>query len=257
MIQVISIIFSFIGGGILSFLLVKNFHPKSHKIGKFLLESKFSFFALTFCLQTLFLPFQSLLFESSSNIAQLALFAEGVLVFTSLVNFFSKKPFIRILGISTAWLLFIFQFLGILSPSLTYLEYVFFQIGSTSLSLLGVIKAIFTTVALVWGALGISQYLEKELKEKGHLKPSIRLLVSKVLKTVLIAFSFYIGVTLLGIDLSALSIFAGTIGVGIAFGLQNILSNFFSGFIILVERSIKPGDVISLGNGKIYGRNRQ
>jgi small-conductance mechanosensitive channel len=57
----------------------------------------------------------------------------------------------------------------------------------------------------------------------------------------------------LGIDLTTFSIFAGAIGVGIAFSLQNILSNFFSGFIILIDRSIKPGDVISLNDGKIYG----
>ncbi len=253
MVQIISIILPFLGGGILSLLLMRNFHPKSTKVQKFLHGSKFSFFAITFCLQTLFLPFLSLVFESPSNLVQLALFAEGVLIFTSLVNALSSKPLVRILGGSFASLLFAFHLFGLLSPSLAYLQSVTFKIGSTTLSLFGVIKAIFATAALVWGALGISGYLERQLKRQGQLKPSVRLLVSKALKTILMAFSFYIGLTFLGIDLSAFSIFAGAIGVGIAFGLQNILSNFFSGFIILVERSIKPGDVISLGDGKVYG----
>ena len=61
------------------------------------------------------------------------------------------------------------------------------------------------------------------------------------------------GFSLLGIDLSALTFFAGAIGVGIAFGLQNILSNFFCGFILIMDRSIKPGDVICLNEGKMYG----
>ena len=248
-----SLILSVLGGLFFSFFLKKKIPLAAKKWRQVLTDSKMGFFLGLFLFELFFLPILSFTFEIKLILTPMVLFAAGVLVVTRLVRIFSKSLggylFTHLLG----WTAFVFYFLGLLSPIIISLQRVTFKLGATTFSLLGMVKAVTATVLLIWGALVFSRYFEKRLKKQTHLQPSLTLLFSKALKTLLIAFSLYIGLTLLGVDLSAFSIFAGAIGVGIAFSLQNILSNFFSGFIILMDRSIKPGDVISLNDGEIYG----
>ncbi len=171
------------------------------------------------------------------------------------VSFFSlftekKKPmaFIRLIS----WLVTFAYIKGYVDPFLHVLGKTTIEIGSNKLSLLSLSKATLATTFFIWLALFFSNYLERKLENHKHLQPSMRLIFTKLIKTLSISFSLYFGLSLLGIDLSALSFFAGALGVGIAFGLQNILANFFCGFILLADRSIKPGDVVSLGDN-IYG----
>ena len=76
----------------------------------------------------------------------------------------------------------------------------------------------------------------------------MRVLIVKVLQIVLYGIAFYAGVKAVGLDLTGLAVLSGAIGVGLGFGLQKVVSNLVSGVIILLDKSIKPGDVISLGN---------
>src|SRR5207248_695723 len=85
----------------------------------------------------------------------------------------------------------------------------------------------------------------------GGLSPSVQALAGNLLKIVLVTLAFLIGLNTVGIDLTALTVFSGAIGVGLGFGLQKIVSNFVSGIILLLEHSIKPGDVIEVGHA--YG----
>lgn len=214
-----------------------------------------AFFTFLFaCLSLgILLPIPSFLLPCSTGLIQLALFVFAALATSSFLRRLVKAKPIRYGGMALAWLITGFYILGLLEPSVDYLKSVHFQVGSVSLSLLGLIKAIGSTGLLVYGATAFSNYLSSKMRKYHHLKTSSQLLIAKVVKTLLIICSVFIGLSLLGIDLSVFSVFAGAIGVGIAFSLQNIFSNFFSGFVILLDRSIKPGDVISLSDGKTYG----
>jgi potassium-dependent mechanosensitive channel len=94
----------------------------------------------------------------------------------------------------------------------------------------------------------IRRFLEVRIYPKTKLDPGIQHATSRVFGYIIIALGIYIGLETVGIDLSALTIFAGVVGIGVGFGLQNIANNFISGLIILVERPIKKGDFIEIGN---------
>jgi small-conductance mechanosensitive channel len=104
------------------------------------------------------------------------------------------------------------------------------------------------TVALIWIATLIGNVLSHWVQRSGDLTPSFKVLISKVIKIGLIMIAGTVALSATGIDLTALTIFSGAVGVGIGFGLQKVVSNFISGIIILLDKSIKPGDTITLGD---------
>jgi small-conductance mechanosensitive channel len=251
--EIWAVFFAFLGGGIFYLALRKALRTKEKWAASLIDRSYVVFWFSVFVLQLISLPILVWALDCRVSFALNALFIQGIFVGTSLIKAFSKNRGLWIFGHAVGWIFYLFYLLGLLGPTMSYLQGFPIKIGASSFTLYGLVKAVFITAALIWGALFISRYFEKKMKKQHHLKPSLVLLFSKVLKTVLIAFSVVFGLSILGIDLTTFSIFAGAIGVGIAFSLQNILSNFFSGFIILIDRSIKPGDVISLNDGKIYG----
>lgn len=122
-----------------------------------------------------------------------------------------------------------------------------FSIGGTRLSILLVLKMLLLMGALLWGAVALGNFLENQLEKLDDLSPSLRVLLGKVVKISLIVTAAMVGIATLGIDLTIFAVFSGAIGVGLGFGLQKVVSNFISGIIILMDRSIKPGDTITLG----------
>jgi small-conductance mechanosensitive channel len=98
-------------------------------------------------------------------------------------------------------------------------------------------------------------FLERKLSHISELTPSSRVLVSKVVNITLLVLVILVGLNSVGIDLTAFAVFSGAIGVGVGFGLQKIVGNFISGIILLVDKSIKPGDVIQLEDA--YGWVRE
>ena len=90
--------------------------------------------------------------------------------------------------------------------------------------------------------------MERRVRSSKHLNASLKVVLAKFLKFFLIALAILVALDAVGIDLTALTVFGGALGVGLGFGLQRITSNFISGFILLFDRSIKPGDVISIGD---------
>ncbi len=99
--------------------------------------------------------------------------------------------------------------------------------------------------------MSISGVLERRISRADSLTPSVRVLVAKLTKIVLITLAFLIAINTLGIDLTALTVFGGALGVGIGFGLQKIVGNLISGLTLLMDKSIKPNDVIAVG--QTYG----
>ncbi|MDP1909953.1 MAG: mechanosensitive ion channel, partial [Hyphomicrobium sp.] len=111
--------------------------------------------------------------------------------------------------------------------------------------------AIKTTVLLMftlWAANAASDFLDKRVQSSTDLTPSIQVLIGKLIRLLLITFAIIIVLSTVGIDFSALAFFSGAVGVGLGFGLQKIVSNLVSGIILLADKSIKPGDVISVGD---------
>jgi small-conductance mechanosensitive channel len=140
---------------------------------------------------------------------------------------------------------------GLLGPASAVLDSVALTLGMMRLSLLLVVKAVLIIAILLWIALALARLIGARLEHLAGLSPSIQALASNLLKIVLVTLALLIGLNTVGIDLTAFAVFSGAVGVGLGFGLQKIVSNFISGIILLLERSIKPGDVIEVGHS--YG----
>ena len=94
----------------------------------------------------------------------------------------------------------------------------------------------------------LAKWLDSQLMSSKHLDINLRIVLSKIIKTLLMVLSVLIALPIVGIDLTVLSVFGGALGVGLGFGLQKIASNYVSGFIILADRSIRPGDRLTVNN---------
>ena len=114
-------------------------------------------------------------------------------------------------------------------------------------SLLWVLQAVLLLGVPLWLALTVGNLIDQRIQQFEDLTPSLRVLIGKILRITLIIVAAMIALPGLGIDLTALTVLSGAIGVGIGFGLQKVVSNFISGVIILMDQSIKPGDTVTLG----------
>ncbi|HMA60641.1 MAG TPA: mechanosensitive ion channel domain-containing protein [Halanaerobiales bacterium] len=150
------------------------------------------------------------------------------------------------------WTIAALHVLGIYEEIVNILSKISFRSGNIHISLLMVIKGILTLFIFLWIAMKLSSYSEKQIKKLSPLTPSIRVLLTKLLKFVIFTAVILITMSSLGIDLTALAVVGGAVGVGVGFGLQKIVSNFISGIIILLDKSVKPGDVIEIDN--VYGQ---
>src|SRR5690606_18102213 len=108
-------------------------------------------------------------------------------------------------------------------------------------------KAILFLGVLFWLAFSIGNFLDQRIQRSQELTPSLRVLSGKIVRVTLIIIAAVAWLSVIGINLTVITVFSGAIGVGIGFGLQKVVSNLFSGIIILLDRSIKPGDTISVG----------
>jgi len=147
-----------------------------------------------------------------------------------------------------AWGVAALNILDMLEPTMKQLDAIGLTIGTTKVTLLLVIKGLLTFAGLVWGAMALGAMSERRIHNMTTLTPSLRVLIIKITRTLLVILAFVLGLNSLGIDLTSLAVLSGAIGVGIGFGLQKVVSNFISGIILLLDRSIKPGDVINIGD---------
>ena len=151
----------------------------------------------------------------------------------------------------TCWMLAALNIIGVLDNTVSLLEGIGFTIGNVKLTLLSLIKAVFVLFVLLRGVSWVSGLIEKKLSTVSALTPSTRLMLTKSLNIAMIVMVTLVALNSVGIDLSALALLSGAIGVGIGFGLQKIVGNFISGLILLSDKSVKPGDVVQLQN--VYG----
>ncbi len=144
------------------------------------------------------------------------------------------------------WTLAALNITGLLGPAIEVTDALAFNVGDLRISLLTVVKGVASLALLLWGASALSRILELRINRLPDLTPSVQVLLGKLLKITLLTLAVVIALNSVGIDLTALAVFSGAIGVGIGFGLQKVVSNLISGVILLLDKSIKPGDVIEL-----------
>jgi small-conductance mechanosensitive channel len=146
------------------------------------------------------------------------------------------------------WGLFALYITGALTEIGTALEDVTFPIGNKKITLRLIIEAGLSAMVTIFVALGISGLIETRIMKAQALNVSSRVVISKLIRALALTLSVLIALPLVGFDLTMLSVFGGALGVGLGFGLQKIASNYISGFIILLDRSLRLGDLITIEN---------
>lgn len=144
---------------------------------------------------------------------------------------------------------------GVLPRVRAALDAVAFDAGAHRFSLLLLLEASTVIVLSVIGALWLAQFIESRLMRLPHMDLSLRMALSKAARTFLLIIAVLVALPAVGIDLTVLSVFGGALGVGLGFGLQKVASNYVSGFIILLDRSIRINDMITVDNK--YGQVAQ
>ena len=169
-------------------------------------------------------------------------------VVIALVAGLIRNQFVYRLVAASAWTIAALSILGLLQPTMTTLDSFAIVIGGLRVTPLLVIKTSVLLMLTLWAANTASDFLDRRVQSSADLTPSIQVLIGKLIRLLLITFAILIALSTVGIDFSALALFSGAVGVGLGFGLQKIVSNLVSGIILLADKSIKPGDVISVGD---------
>ena len=147
-----------------------------------------------------------------------------------------------------AWLAAALSILGKLEPTIEALDSVSIVLGGFKLTPLLLLNFAVILIIALWLANVISNFAESRITQSADLTPSIQVLLVKMIRLGLLVFAVIVAMGAVGINLSALAIFSGAAGVGIGFGLQKIVANFISGIILLVDKSVKPGDLVTIGD---------
>ncbi|WP_024972270.1 mechanosensitive ion channel family protein [Ralstonia pickettii] len=145
------------------------------------------------------------------------------------------------------WMGMVLYVLGVLGDVVDYLDGIRFALGgkqkvSLAAMLMGVVWILVTVLVAMW----FGSWLDSRITRASAIDANLKVVLSRVTKAVLLLVSLLLSLSLVGIDLTVLSVFGGALGVGLGFGLQKIASNYVSGFIILLERSLKLGDQITV-----------
>ncbi|HKK97157.1 MAG TPA: mechanosensitive ion channel domain-containing protein, partial [Marivita sp.] len=158
-----------------------------------------------------------------------------------------KNPLMRGFVRYGAWIWVTLSITGLADETQNLLESAAFTIGEWRLSLWLILQAVVLLAALLTFARLVSGSTAATIRRNEDISPSMQVLAIKFLQVALYGAAFFIGLRIVGVDLTGLAVLSGAIGVGLGFGLQKVVSNLVSGVIILLDKSIKPGDVISLG----------
>ena len=160
-------------------------------------------------------------------------------------GFIKSRAWLRLIAVLAFSLAALHSF-GLLETTVDLLNLLAFNVGDRRISILDILNGGVILLVLLWISSLLGSSGEKKIKKLPHLPPSLQVLLTKILRVILVFVSFAIALSTIGLDLSSFAILGGAIGVGIGFGLQKVVSNLVSGLILLLDRSIKPGDVIEI-----------
>jgi small-conductance mechanosensitive channel len=145
-----------------------------------------------------------------------------------------------------AWLAAVLWILEVLPAVLAEMEAIRFTFGKTRVSLLGIVQGVLSSGLVLVLALWISAVLERKVLRDSVADLSLRKVAVNAVRAALLTIGFLFALSSAGVDLTALSVLGGALGVGLGFGLQKLASNYVSGFVILAERSLRIGDVVKV-----------
>ncbi len=146
------------------------------------------------------------------------------------------------------WVYFLLWVSGIDDLIIGWMKSLQFSVGSSKLSLFTLLTGLLWVGIIMILMMWLAKWVNTQIMSSTHLDINLRIVLSKIIKTVLMILAVLIALPLVGIDLTVLSVFGGALGVGLGFGLQKIASNYVSGFIILADRSVRPGDRLTVNN---------
>jgi small-conductance mechanosensitive channel len=149
---------------------------------------------------------------------------------------------------AVAWTIAALDILGLLELVSAALDSAALQLGALRISLLTVIKGALLLTGLLWLATVIAGAVRLHVANVHGLSASAQVLIANLVRIALVVLAILVALNTVGIDLTALALFSGAVGLGLGFGLQKIVSNLISGVILLVDKSIKPGDTIEVGS---------
>jgi small-conductance mechanosensitive channel len=184
---------------------------------------------------------------ASNYLIYVALLLSGAWLFISVTSHALRSRLLSKLFSYVAWIYVAAAILGVVDDTAAMLDSAGFNIGNFRISVLTVLQTALLLAVAMWLSFTIGNFLDRRVQNIDELTPSLRVLLGKIIRISLIVIVAMIVISGLGIDLTAFTVLSGAVGVGIGFGLQKVVSNFISGVIILLDRSIKPGDTISLG----------
>lgn len=187
-------------------------------------------------------------FPSRRYIVELGATIGTAWVLIGLVTRLIRNRFVRRTVSWGAWIYVTLLYLGFLASFTAFLDSLALDLGGFRLSALVVIKALIVTGVLVTAARLVTNAFATRIRRNEDFSPSVKVLTVKLMQIVAYGAAFFIGLKAVGFDLTGLAVLSGAIGVGLGFGLQKVVSNLVSGVIILLDKSVKPGDVISLGD---------
>lgn len=150
---------------------------------------------------------------------------------------------------SLALVLFIitgFHAIAYAEGSIEAIQRIEFTVGTLTFSAWGVAAGLLAFAITLWISLGIAHVIEKQVESQRRLSPSLKVLITKVIRILLLIVAATIALSSMGVNLASLTVLGGAIGLGLGFGLQKVVSNFVSGVLLLLDKSIKPGDVIEI-----------
>ncbi|MEZ7957952.1 MAG: mechanosensitive ion channel [Rubritalea sp.] len=197
--------------------------------------------------------FQSMLSTEGANCAYIytiAVLVSAYCTYKLAVSFSKGRIMPKFIGLGILTL-FILQQIGWLEPLKSVLTSIHFDVGNIRIDIFKIASAVAALFILMWLVGIITKLLDDIVHTRKEIPPSIRVLIGKTTRLLLYISAFLITLKIAGFPLGALAVFSGALGLGLGFGLQKVISNLVSGVIILLDKSIKPGDVIEI-NGT-YG----
>ena len=183
----------------------------------------------------------------SNYLIEDAMLLAGAWLLISVASHAIRKRIVRRVFALIVWVLAAASILDVVDDVSQVLDNVGFSLGDTRITLLLVLQTFVFVGGLLWLALKAGNFLDNRIQQVDELTPSLRVLLGKILRIALVVLAVTVAMQSVGINLTALTVLSGAVGVGIGFGLQKVVSNFISGMIILLDQSIKPGDTITLG----------
>ena len=179
--------------------------------------------------------------------------AEGmavILFFYSLITRFITSLFVKTLIKWVAIPIAMLQVFGWLDNVVAYMESMYIEIGNITISAYGVVRVIIFGTILFWLGRISNSTGQKIIRQQENLDVGTREVFAKLYQIILLIVIFILLLEVMGVNITALAVFGGALGVGLGFGLQAIASNFISGVILLLDRSLAVGDYIELADGR-------